>query len=83
MIPKKKMDKDIGALWLRSGAKGEYMTGVITVDNVAHQLVAFKNKKTKPNQPDWRIYKSQPKPEMNPNGTEKVETVAESSDVPF
>lgn len=80
------MEKDIGALWLRNGPKGEYMTGIITIKDVAHQIVIFKNGfKDKPNQPDWRIYKSQPKPELNENGTEKVIQTdeVEEDNIPF
>ena len=80
------MDKDIGALWLRQGAKGEFLSGIVTIDNVAHQIIAFKNNKTKPNQPDWRVYPSLPKAELNENGTEKVIQVEESindGDIPF
>lgn len=58
-------DKDIGALWVKETAKGDkYLSGVITIGETAHQIVIFKNGfKEKPNQPDWRIYKSQPKAE--------------------
>lgn len=66
--------KDIGALWVKESAKGvKFLSGVVTIGGIAHQIVIFKNGfKEKPNQPDWRIYASQPKPELNPNGTEKV-----------
>ena len=70
------MEKDIGALWVKKGEKGEYMTGIVTIDNVAHKIVVFKNGyKKEANHPDWRIYPSKPKPELNENGTEKVTDV--------
>lgn len=57
------MQESIGALWQKDGAKGQYFSGMITIDNVAHPIVLFKNtfKKT-PNQPDWRIFPSRPRP---------------------
>lgn len=58
-------ENELGALWARKGEKGEYLTGVVTIDGTAYQVVAFKNDyKTKPNQPDWRVFKSAPKAEL-------------------
>lgn len=50
---------ELGALWLKQSAKGEYMTG--TINGVA--VVVFRNnKKTEgSNQPDWRVLKSKPR----------------------
>ena len=78
----------MGALWIRSKDGKEYMTGVVTIGDIAHQIVVFKNNKQKPNQPDWRIYKSKPKPVLNENGTEKVTNeptldAFDDSSVPF
>lgn len=52
---------ELGALWIKSGAKGEYMTG--TINGVA--VVLFKNdrKEEGSKQPDWRVLKSKPKEE--------------------
>jgi uncharacterized protein (DUF736 family) len=48
---------ELGALWIKTNERGEFMTG--TLNGV--KVVAFRNtKKTKPNQPDWRILKSKP-----------------------
>ncbi len=59
-------EKDIGALWIRAGKKTDYLTGVITIDGVAHEIVAFPNTvKKSPKQPDWRLYKSRKKDEEN------------------
>lgn len=67
-------NKDLGALWVRSTAKGDkYLTGTISIEGKAFKIVVFKNGfKKAENQPDWRIYESKPKPELNENGTEKV-----------
>lgn len=50
---------EIGALWLKSGSRGEYMTGTINGEAV----VVFKNGYKKPGEktPDWRVMKSQPR----------------------
>ena len=59
---------EIGALWLKSGSKGEYMTG--TINGVA--VVCFRNKSDNEKAPQWRVLKSQPRdakpePAMNTN----------------
>lgn len=50
---------ELGALWIKSGPKGEYMTGTINGVNV----VVFPNARKAPGskQPDWRVLKSKPK----------------------
>jgi hypothetical protein len=52
---------ELGALWLKSGSKGEYMTGTIN----GQAVVVFKNdrKEAGSKQPDWRVLKSKPKEE--------------------
>lgn len=71
------MEESVGALWIKTSSKNEkFLSGVITIDGVAHQIVIFRNGfKKADNQPDWRIYKSKPKPELNDNGTEKVDDI--------
>lgn len=55
----KKNPDELGALWMKTSARGEYMTG--TISGVA--VVLFKNdRKTEGSkQPDWRVLKSKPK----------------------
>lgn len=54
--------QELGALWIRNGAKGEYMTGTLTIDGVAIPVVCFTNQNKKnEKQPDWRILRSIPK----------------------
>lgn len=67
MNEKPKNEDELGALWLKSGRKGEYMTG--TINGVA--VVVFKNERKNGNEkaPTWRVRKSKPR--------------EESSDVPF
>lgn len=50
---------ELGALWEKSGPKGQYFTG--TVNGV--KVVVFKNhhKAEGSNAPDWRVLKSKPR----------------------
>lgn len=51
---------EIGALWAKSGSKGEYLSGVINGVNV----VCFRNTKgTSDKAPTWRVLKSKPREE--------------------
>lgn len=56
----KPKEEDIGALWEKSGKGGAYFSGTIKLpDGTKQEIVVFKNRyKERPNQPDWRIYKS-------------------------
>ena len=49
---------ELGALWLKTGRKGDYMTGEIN----GVKVVCFKNgNKRSDKSPDWRVMKSKPK----------------------
>lgn len=48
---------ELGALWIKQGAKGEYMTGTIAGQDV----VVWRNDRKTGNQPDWRVMKSKPR----------------------
>lgn len=70
-------------MWKRTSKKGaEFFTGNINLGDSVLEFVVFSNDKgDNPKRPDFRIYRSEPRPELNANGTEKV---AEPSDgVPF
>jgi hypothetical protein len=47
---------ELGALWQRTGAKGDYLTG--TVNGVP--VVCFRNKSDNPKAPAWRVLKAKP-----------------------
>lgn len=51
-------EKDIGALWAKTGKTGsDFFTGTIEIEGVKHRIVVFKNRNKKaPNQPDWKIF---------------------------
>jgi uncharacterized protein (DUF736 family) len=52
---------ELGALWIKSSARGEYMTGTIN----GQPVVVFRNdrKLDGSKQPDWRVMKAKPKGE--------------------
>lgn len=50
------MEKSIGALWIKKGNKGEYLTGNIEINGVKQNITIFKNTYKKDNQPDYRIF---------------------------
>ena len=64
---------ELGALWIRSGAKGTYMTGTLTIDGVAIQVVCFTNQNKKDaKHPDWRILRSKPREQEENNVNEAI-----------
>lgn len=48
---------EIGAIWVKSGQKGEYMTG--TINGVS--VVCFRNESDNTKAPQWRVLKARPK----------------------
>jgi uncharacterized protein (DUF736 family) len=52
-------DDEIGALWVKTSSRGEYMTGTIH----GAPVVVFRVDKKNDKQPDWRVLKSKPKSE--------------------
>lgn len=56
-------DETIGALWVKQGKKGEYMSGTINGEPV----VCFRKKSDNPKAPTWRVLKPKPR-EDNPGG---------------
>lgn len=54
-----KNDDELGALWIKTSARGEYMTGEIN----GVKVVCFPNdrKPAGSNAPDWRVLKSKPR----------------------
>lgn len=49
---------EIGALWVKQGQSGEFMSGEITVGGVKQAVTIFRNTFKKPGErtPDWRIF---------------------------
>lgn len=53
-------EKDIGALWVKQGAKGQYLSGYVEIDGQKHPIVCFLNSyKKEAKHPDYRILKSE------------------------
>lgn len=77
--------KEIGALWVKTSKNGnQYMSGVVEIDGVKHQIVCFSNKKQKPNQPDYRILPSEPRDNTKaPVATSEVVGEVRVEDIPF
>jgi hypothetical protein len=50
---------ELGALWEKTSARGDFMTGTIG----GQAVVVFKNDKKTPGskQPDWRVLKAKPR----------------------
>lgn len=53
---------ELGALWVRTGPKGDYMTGEIN----GVKVVVFPAKKKSDKSPDWRVLKSKPREDRAP-----------------
>ena len=53
---------DIGALWVKAGAKGDYMTGTIS----GQRVVVFRNTKGGEKAPQWRVLKAKPREDAEP-----------------
>lgn len=55
---------ELGALWIKTSARGDYMTGEIN----GQKVVVFRNdrKADGSKAPDWRVLKSKPKADAAP-----------------
>jgi hypothetical protein len=73
----KKNPDELGALWIKTSARGEYMTG--TIDG--QPVVVFRNDKKAEGskQPDWRVMKPKPRTETATDQRERLT----DQDVPF
>jgi hypothetical protein len=71
---------EIGALWIRTSAKGDYMTGEVN----GVKVVCFRNKGTHEKAPAWRVLKSKPA-QNRADGTAPTQAPesVNASDVPF
>jgi hypothetical protein len=66
MEQKKQYPKPIGAVWIKDGNYGQYMSISLEIDGVKHSYLAYANKfyEAGSNKPQWNIQppKSQSKP---------------------
>ena len=52
-------NKSIGALWLKEGKNGKFMSGSIEIEGRKHNFVVFKNSyKEQDKQPDYKIFEA-------------------------
>lgn len=65
-MPFTRDENEIGALWSKMSAKGEFFAGMVN----GQAVVVFKNtqKRDGSKAPDWRILKAQPKPARDDEG---------------
>lgn len=52
-------EESIGALWRKSGPRGEYFTGEVNGERIVVFVNGFKGENAKA--PDFKIYKSKPR----------------------
>jgi len=74
--------KKVGALWLKEGAKGKYMSGEIEVGDQKISVLVFRNDKDgQEKRPDYRVFV----PEDDEEGEQRAPVKEESfdDDVPF
>lgn len=71
---------EIGALWSKSGAKGEYLTGTIDMGDGPVKVVCFSVKKTSDKSPTWRVLRSVPRESVP---VEQPVAQLDAEDIPF
>lgn len=78
------MEKSMGALWIKTGKKGEYWTGNIELpDGTKQNVIVFRNIFKENNQPDLRIYKQKSvEDDFNLDPKEDF-TITDDTDLPF
>ena len=66
---KSKLNSEIGALWqaVSKATNMKYYNGSVTINGTKHDIVVFKNKYKQENDktPNWRIYLSTPRENVN------------------
>lgn len=72
---------ELGALWLKRGGKGDYMTGTINGVNVLCTPVQSSN----PKAPTWRVMKAKPREqaEQTVNAGHNLNEPIDDGSIPF
>lgn len=70
---------ELGALWLKTGAKGEYLTGEI--EGIG-PVVCFPVDSRNPKAPTWRVLKSKPR-DAAPSRRGEGHTAQTDDSIPF
>jgi uncharacterized protein (DUF736 family) len=56
---------ELGVLWAKTSARGDYMTGSLEIDGVKQPIVVFRNgNKRNEKSPDFRILKATPREKL-------------------
>jgi len=75
-------EKDIGALWVKEGQHGKYMSGSVEINGEKIRIVVFKNNyKQEDKYPDYRIYRAKSQQQAQGGAQEPVKGFAD--DIPF
>jgi len=77
-VPYQRDQNELGALWIRDGKKGVYMTGEIN----GVKVVCFAAKKTSDKSLDWRVLKSVPR-EDKPTPREEQPPIPDDDELGF
>jgi uncharacterized protein (DUF736 family) len=80
-MPFEKDPNELGVLWKKTSARGEYFTGSIEINGEKTALVVFANGNKKSDKaPDYRILRSVKREPVSVGGP--VQTI-DDSDIPF
>lgn len=74
---------DVGAFWKKDKNGKQFLSGKVKIGDGEYTAFIFKNNKTKPNQPDYRLAVSDLSEDLKPASAKrtKTEAVAASADV--
>ena len=73
--------KEIGALWLKDGKKGKYMSGKMEIDGKDIVIFIHKNTKAKDTHPDYKV--SRTIDDDEPSQESLPKTDVEDDAIPF
>jgi hypothetical protein len=71
---------DVGAFWKKEKNGKQFLSGKVKIGNSEFTAFIFKNNKTKPNQPDYRLTLSDLDEDLKPVSQKAPKQEVESSD---
>lgn len=73
---------ELGALWQKTGKKGAWFSGTITINGEKIPIVVFPNNyKESDKHPDWKILRSRPKGDQGRSAPPPASD--DNSDIPY